>query len=193
MDERQKFIWNFPLDITFRSTCPFGWPQIVISVYEIDAFGNETICGYGSVHLPLSPGPHAAKVPIFAPQSSSLMQRFASYFLGRKPEYVDPRVTASGEGRDVTRVRSCGWVRLTFNIMTKDLKRLGYETKPKGAVKGIKNSGPGEGVGLVSKTGNETGTLRKSDRKIVNRDIEEEQSEDEDDIVLSGSQIEEVQ
>ena len=42
----EKSIWNFPLDITFRSTSPYGWPQIVFSVYEIDAMGNETIAGY---------------------------------------------------------------------------------------------------------------------------------------------------
>lgn len=110
MDERQTFVWNFPLDITFRSTCPFGWPQIVVSLYEIDSFGNESICGYGCIHMPITPGTHLAKIPIFAPQSSSLVQSFAAFFLGRKPEFVDPRITACGEGRDVTRVRSCGSV-----------------------------------------------------------------------------------
>ncbi len=40
-DGRPAVVWNFPLDITFRSTCPYGWPQIVISVYELDSFGNE--------------------------------------------------------------------------------------------------------------------------------------------------------
>jgi len=38
---QQLVVWNFPLDVTFRSTCPFGWPQIVLSLFEIDAFGNE--------------------------------------------------------------------------------------------------------------------------------------------------------
>jgi len=41
----QKVVWNFPLDVTFRSTCPFGWPQVVLSVFEIDAFGNEVNTG----------------------------------------------------------------------------------------------------------------------------------------------------
>ena len=35
---------------------------------------------------------------------------------------------ARGEGREVTRVRSQGHVRVVFNVVTKDLARLGYDT-----------------------------------------------------------------
>ena len=27
-------VWNFPVDITFKSTNPFGWPRLVVSVYS---------------------------------------------------------------------------------------------------------------------------------------------------------------
>ena len=37
-------------------------------------------------------------------------------------------VIARGEGREVTRVRSQGHVRVVFNVVTKDLARLGYDT-----------------------------------------------------------------
>uniref|UniRef100_A0AAZ3SJQ7 Uncharacterized protein n=1 Tax=Oncorhynchus tshawytscha TaxID=74940 RepID=A0AAZ3SJQ7_ONCTS len=37
---------------------------------------------------------------------------------------------AQGEGREVTRVRSQGFVSLSFHIVTKDMKRLGYDTTP---------------------------------------------------------------
>ena len=46
--------------------------------------------------------------------------------MGRRPEFVDPRVVASGEGRDVTRVTSQGFVTVQLSVITKDLKRLGY-------------------------------------------------------------------
>ncbi|CAJ0915141.1 unnamed protein product [Ranitomeya imitator] len=52
----QSVVWNFPVEITFKSTNPFGWPQIVISVYGPDAFGNDVVRGYGAVHLPFTPG-----------------------------------------------------------------------------------------------------------------------------------------
>ena len=37
---------------------------------------------------------------MFVPESSSLLQKLTAWFLGRRPEYVDPRVVAQGEGRE---------------------------------------------------------------------------------------------
>ncbi|XP_066546153.1 B9 domain-containing protein 1 isoform X3 [Amia ocellicauda] len=106
-DSQQHFVWNFPIEITFKSTNPFGWPQIVVSVYGPDAFGNDVVRGYGAAHIPLTPG---------------------HWLMGRRPEFTDPKVVAQGEGREVTRVRSQGFVTLSFNILTKDMKKLGYDT-----------------------------------------------------------------
>uniref|UniRef100_A0A452STN7 B9 domain-containing protein 1 n=1 Tax=Ursus americanus TaxID=9643 RepID=A0A452STN7_URSAM len=55
-DVRQALVWNFPIDVTFKSTNPYGWPQIVLSVYGPDVFGNDVVRGYGAVHVPFSPG-----------------------------------------------------------------------------------------------------------------------------------------
>eukprot|EP00095_Tigriopus_kingsejongensis_P007574 snap_masked-scaffold369_size193746-processed-gene-0.23 protein:Tk07574 transcript:snap_masked-scaffold369_size193746-processed-gene-0.23-mRNA-1 annotation:"b9 domain-containing protein 1 isoform x1" len=151
LDGHRRIVWNFPLDITFRSTSPFGWPQLVVSVFEMDSFGNEVIRGYGAVHIPLSPGSHEAKIPMFVPESSSLIQRFTGLIMGKRPEFIDSRVVASGEGRDVTRVNSQGWVKVQFNVITKDLKRLGYEHSPQGNNSVVENQGPSEGIGLVTK------------------------------------------
>ena len=38
------------------SSCPSQGPQIVLSVYGPDVFGNDVVRGYGAVHLPFSPG-----------------------------------------------------------------------------------------------------------------------------------------
>ncbi|UYV60471.1 B9D1, partial [Cordylochernes scorpioides] len=99
MDERQFFTWNFPLDISFKSTNPFGWPQLVLSVYGSDDFGNDVVRGYGSVHLPTIPGHHRTQVAMFVPASSSLLQQLSSWLTGRRPEFVDPRLVAQPEGR----------------------------------------------------------------------------------------------
>ena len=37
---------------------------------------------------------------------------------------------SSGEGRDVTRVTSQGFVTVQLTVVTKDLKKLGYDTMP---------------------------------------------------------------
>ncbi|XP_045572147.1 B9 domain-containing protein 1-like, partial [Salmo salar] len=55
-DSPQRMIWNFPLEITFKSTNPLGWPQIVVSVYGPDTFGNDVVRGYGATHIPFTPG-----------------------------------------------------------------------------------------------------------------------------------------
>ncbi len=144
-------VWNFPVDATFRSTSPYGWPQIVLRVFEMNSYGKEQVRGYGAVHVPLVPGSHTAKVAMFVPESSSLIQRFTGYLMGSKPHYVDPRVVASGEGRDVTRVTSMGYVTVEFNVITKDLKRLGYEGSQRGPAGEVRNAGPSEGVGIVTK------------------------------------------
>ncbi|KFO77134.1 B9 domain-containing protein 1, partial [Cuculus canorus] len=123
-------VWNFPIDITFKSTNPFGWPQIVVSVYGPDFFGNDVVRGYGTVHVPFTPGRHTRTIAMFVPESTSQLQKFTSWFTGRRPEFTDPKVVAQGEGREVTRVRSQGFMTISFNVVTKDLKKLGYDVCP---------------------------------------------------------------
>ncbi|XP_011705220.1 PREDICTED: B9 domain-containing protein 1 [Wasmannia auropunctata] len=57
-DPRNLAVWNFPLDITFKSTNPHGWPQLIMSIYGLDFFGHDVIRGYGVCHLPLKTGHH---------------------------------------------------------------------------------------------------------------------------------------
>ncbi|XP_065846544.1 B9 domain-containing protein 1-like [Oscarella lobularis] len=126
-DARQIFTWNFPLDVTFKTTNPYGWPQLVVSAYGLDAFGREVVRGYGAVHIPVVPGSTSRVVPMFVPESSSKLQKFTSWLTGRRPEFIDPKFVAQGESREVTRVRSQGEVTVKFDVITKDMKRFGYE------------------------------------------------------------------
>ncbi|CAI9735167.1 Hypothetical predicted protein [Octopus vulgaris] len=125
-DRRQVHVWNFPLNITFKSTNPFGWPRIVVHAYGLDTFGNDVVRGYGMCHVPIIPGRHTCCLPMFVPESTSLLQKFTSWLLGRRPEFVDARIVALGEGREVCRVRTQGFVNVTFNVVSKDIKKLGY-------------------------------------------------------------------
>ncbi|XP_075879983.1 B9 domain-containing protein 1 [Nelusetta ayraudi] len=129
----QRLVWNFPLEATFKSTNPSGWPQLVLSVYGPDVFGNDVVRGYGVTHIPFTPGQHTRTIPMFVPEPTWRIQKFTSWLLGRRPEYTDPKVVAQGEGREVTRVQSQGFVTVSFNIMTKDMKKLGYDTGPAAA------------------------------------------------------------
>lgn len=30
----KSVVWNFPIDVTWKSTNPHGWPRLIISVYS---------------------------------------------------------------------------------------------------------------------------------------------------------------
>lgn len=49
-------VWNFPLDVTYKTTNAFGWPQLVVAVYGLDSFGRDVVKGYGCIHLPTCAG-----------------------------------------------------------------------------------------------------------------------------------------
>ena len=122
----QPLVWNFPIEVTYKSTNAFGRPQLILSVFEIDAMGRDVIRGYGCVHLPISAGSHAKKVPLYKPLSASVAQQLASWFGGRPAEFSNPKFPASGEGREVTRVQSTGFASVALNVITKDMSTFGY-------------------------------------------------------------------
>ena len=126
-DSDQKLVWNFPVEVTYKSTNAFGWPQLILSVYSIDALGRDVIRGYGCVHLPIAAGVSVRKVPLYKPLSASLMQQFMAWVSGRRPaEFSNPKFPAMGEGREVTRVQSTGYASVQLNVVTKDMAVFGY-------------------------------------------------------------------
>jgi len=122
----QSVTWNFPIDCTFKATNAFGWPRLAISVYGVDALGRDVVRGYGSLLLPTSPGSHVRYVHTYTPMSSSILQRFISWMSGTHPEFFDSKFVSQGEGREVTRVRNTGVVKVTVNVMTKGMESFGY-------------------------------------------------------------------
>uniref|UniRef100_A0A8C0AQ28 B9 domain-containing protein 1 n=1 Tax=Buteo japonicus TaxID=224669 RepID=A0A8C0AQ28_9AVES len=139
-------VWNFPIDITFKSTNPsgcecWGWwdpgrrpgtplthasfagPQIVVSVYGPDFFGNDVVRGYGAVHVPFTPGRHTRTIAMFVPESTSRLQKFTSWFTGRRPEFTDPKVVAQGEGREARATcRTLLWCLLRKGFISIELR-----------------------------------------------------------------------
>ncbi|XP_037093921.1 B9 domain-containing protein 1-like, partial [Pollicipes pollicipes] len=125
-DERQLLVWNLPVEVSFKSTNPHGWPQLIVSCYGPDLFGNDVIRGYGVCHVPVCSGSHRVRMAVFVPESTLQLQKLASWFTGRRPELADPVTLALGEGREVMRVRSQGVLTCRLQVLTKDLRRLGY-------------------------------------------------------------------
>eukprot|EP00918_Siedleckia_nematoides_P005369 GHVU01011839.1.p2 GENE.GHVU01011839.1~~GHVU01011839.1.p2 ORF type:complete len:201 (-),score=42.03 GHVU01011839.1:134-736(-) len=121
-----KVVWNFPMDLTFKSTNVYGWPQLVLAVHGTDFLNRDVVRGYGAVHLPTTPGAHEIQVRMFRPVSSSKLQQFIGWINGQPAEYVDTKRPAMPSGREVTRVESTGVVTIKMNMVTRNMKQFGY-------------------------------------------------------------------
>ncbi|PNH12840.1 B9 domain-containing protein 1 [Tetrabaena socialis] len=119
-------VWNFPIDITYKTTNAFGWPQLVVAVYGLDMFGRDVIKGYACMHLPTCAGRYNLTMRLFRPRSASLLQSLTSFMSGMPAEFSDPKFPSYGEGREVTRVQSGGHVKVQLNLLTKDMDMFGY-------------------------------------------------------------------
>lgn len=122
-----SLVWNFPLDVTYKSTNVFGWPQLVVAIYGIDGLGRDVVQGYGCAHLPTVPGRHTVHVRLFRPVSSSALKQLVGWLTGMPAEFADPELPARGEGREVTRVASGGSVSVRVNVLHRDMGAFGYE------------------------------------------------------------------
>ena len=99
-------VWNFPIEISFQSTNPQGWPRIVLSIYGYDFLGRDVLRGYASLLLPVHPGRHTKYLKTYRPVSGSPLTQFVNWLMGTSPEYYDSKMVTRGEGRSVTRVVS---------------------------------------------------------------------------------------
>lgn len=120
-------VWNMPFEISYRSLNPFGWPQLVITCYSPNFLGREQILGYGVVHVPTQPGRHERTVHIFSPVTSSVMASILGFLDGKKAELKNaPKVIASGDGREITRTKSEGTIKIVFQVTLRDMDKFGY-------------------------------------------------------------------
>ena len=122
----QCVVWNFPIDLTFKSTSAHGWPRLVLSVFGRNGMGMEVVRGYGSCLIPTAPGVHTRYIRLFAPVSASLLQQFLAYVTGEHAQFFDPKFVATSEGREVTRVQSSGVVKVQINVTTVGMESYGF-------------------------------------------------------------------
>ena len=116
-----------PFECSFRSLNPSGWPQIVITCVFPDFLGREVVKGYGVVHIPTTPGRHERLVQIFSPITSSVFLKVLGFLVGQRAEIINaPKVVASGDGREITRTKAEGAVKIVFNVTLRDLEKFGY-------------------------------------------------------------------
>lgn len=90
-------------------------------------FGREVIEAYGTIHVPTQPGRHTWYLWTFSPISSSTLTKVLGWAFGKNAEYKDaPNLIAKGQGREVTRVKSGGLIKVIFQVTTRNLEKFGY-------------------------------------------------------------------
>ena len=121
------YSFNNQFEISFRSTNPFGWPQLVLSRCSVDDDGQQLVEGYGVVHVPASTGRHERRVHIFSTlQESGYFESIFGINNKKKNDVTTAsKVISSGQGREISRVRCDGWVKVVFQIGFRDMDKFG--------------------------------------------------------------------
>ena len=143
-------VWNFPIEISFQSSNPQGWPRLALSIYGLDFAGRDVLRGYASMLIPMSPGRHTKYLKTYRPVSGSKLVQFVNWLFGTNPgkcdvlccppsfnnqltqspillEYYDSKMVTRGDGRSVTRVISSDrTIKINLMVTMKDFATFGY-------------------------------------------------------------------
>ncbi|CAG5107423.1 Oidioi.mRNA.OKI2018_I69.chr1.g3313.t1.cds [Oikopleura dioica] len=123
----EEFVFNLPMDCTFKSTNPSGWPRIVIELIGQDNFNQDQPRGFCWALVPPIPGSRKIRTAIYLPQASSKMQALSHWFTGNAVNFTDPKIIARPNGREMTRVQSVGYVTIQFDVTASGLSKFGYD------------------------------------------------------------------
>ncbi|EDV93016.1 B9 domain-containing protein 1 [Drosophila grimshawi] len=128
-----KIALSMPLDVTYKSTSPFGWPQILVSVFGQNGRGAETLLGYAHVHLPIFGNcrqeqqmSHLSEVPILMPKSPGMLADVTSWLLRRQPELKDPKVLLDNLQCKGLSMESYGTLEFQLHTIMRGARKLGY-------------------------------------------------------------------
>ncbi|CAH0398059.1 unnamed protein product [Chilo suppressalis] len=126
----ERVVFNMPIEMVFSSTYAFGWPQLVITVRAQNSIGGDSLRGYALVLLPPTVGTRHVTSPLVRPKSATLLGEWLSWITGRYPELADPKMLASGKENYLLRTESYGAVTLVLTMVSKDMRKLGYDNQP---------------------------------------------------------------
>ena len=128
------YSYGLNFEISYRSTDPFGWPQLVLNCFTVDSNGNQIVKGYGCVHVPTSTGRHKRKIHIFRPtENSNFFGKFFGYNSSnsddKNDDKTDPKVISSGQEREISRANCEGFINVVFQVIFRDVDKFGLIIK----------------------------------------------------------------
>ncbi|XP_037731295.1 B9 domain-containing protein 1 [Drosophila subpulchrella] len=129
----EPIVFNMPIEVTFKSTSPFGWPQILVSVFGRSGMGRETLLGYTHIHLPVfgcrRPADQAEllEAPILMPKCPTMLADITSWLLRREPELKDPKVLLDNLKCKGLSMESYGSLQFQLSSVMRGARKLGYQ------------------------------------------------------------------
>ncbi|XP_052858604.1 B9 domain-containing protein 1 [Drosophila gunungcola] len=129
----EPIVFNMPIEVTYKSTSPFGWPQILVSVFGRNGAGREALLGYAHIHLPVFGGRRPAEqteqlqAPILMPKCPNMMADITSWLLRREPELKDPKVLLDSQKCKGLSMESYGSLQFQLASVMRGARKLGYQ------------------------------------------------------------------
>ncbi|XP_017053477.1 B9 domain-containing protein 1 [Drosophila ficusphila] len=128
----EPIVFNMPIEVTYKSTSPFGWPQMLVSVFGRSGLGRETLLGYAHIHLPVFGSRRPAEqseqlqAPILMPKCPNMMADITSWLLRREPELKDPKVLLDNLKCKGLSMESYGSLQFQLGSVMRGARKLGY-------------------------------------------------------------------
>lgn len=126
-EDYRTVVFNMPLEFTMKSTNPYGWPQVVFSLYGNNFWNVETNRGYGRVHCPLSGMKRTVRAPLFVPKFSNIWSAAMSWLTGVNPEMRDPKILADGSKHKGLACESYGELVVSLQAISRGCSRMGLD------------------------------------------------------------------
>ncbi|XP_017008990.3 B9 domain-containing protein 1 isoform X2 [Drosophila takahashii] len=130
----EPIVFNMPIEVTYKSTSPFGWPQILVSVFGSSGRGRETLLGYAHIHLPVFGSRRPAdsnqdllQAPILMPKCPNMIADITSWLLRREPELKDPKVLLDNLKCKGLSMESYGSLQFQLSSVMRGARKLGYQ------------------------------------------------------------------
>lgn len=139
--------WSHPIDIhyttkglqgmfhlifnmSFKRCIPIykltGWPKFNFEVWHQDSFGRTEIYGYGTCHVPATPGFHEIECVTWRP-IGSIKDQITSYFVGGGLQLKNPELAIANSESYRLKTVSMGKVHLRLNIILRNFDKYGVE------------------------------------------------------------------
>lgn len=122
-----RLVFAATMDAALACNSLVGWPQLLLSVWTVDAHGRHALAGYGVARLPAGGGAHALEVACWRPRGS-FVQEAAAAFLGAPPVLADPADALNARNRHRLATASTGTVLVEINMLLRGFEELGVET-----------------------------------------------------------------